>query len=148
MRLFEYGQAMTLILALVLLLASTDVLSRRLRRSLQPNAGPAENPRLLQGNSASRHGSFRVALRRARYVIVAAVLTGSFYFAGFTREHFGDAHVLGNMLRFCSGMFPPDFVKDCVFGLWQLVIQTLAISLLLTVIAIPTTALLPIHSTP
>jgi len=147
MRLFEYGQAMTLILALVLLLASTDVLSRRLRRSLQPNAGPAENPRLLQGNSASRHGSFRVALRRARYVIVAAVLTGSFYFAGFTREHFGDAHVLGNMLRFCSGMFPPDFAKDFVFGLGPLVLQTLAISILGTIIGIAIGGLLAIPAT-
>src|SRR5260370_5548869 len=137
---------MTLILALVLLLASTDVLSRRLRRSLQPNAGPAENPRLLQGNSASRHGSFRVALRRARYVIVAAVLTGSFYLAGFTREHFGDAHVLGNMLRFCSGMFPPDFAKDFVFGLGPLGLQTLPISFLAPLIAIPTSALLSIPS--
>jgi len=147
MRLFEYGQAMTLILALVLLLASTDVLSRRLRRSLQPNAGPAENPRLLQGNSASRHGSFRVALRRARYVIVAAVLTGSFYFAGFTREHFGDAHILGNMLRFCSGMFPPDFAKDFVFGLGPLVLQTLAISILGTIIGIAIGGLLAIPAT-
>src|SRR5260370_10172257 len=85
---------MSLILARVLLLASMDVLSRGLRRSLQRNAGPAENPRLLQGNSASRHGRFRVALRRARYVIVAAVLAVSFFFSGFSR------------LRLCD-TFPP-----------------------------------------
>jgi phosphonate transport system permease protein len=78
---------------------------------------------------------------------VAAVLTGSFYFAGFTREHFGDAHVLGNMLRFCSGMFPPDFAKDFVFGLGPLVLQTLAISILGTIIGIAIGGLLAIPAT-
>jgi phosphonate transport system permease protein len=146
MRLFEYGQAMTLILAFVLLLASTDAVSRRLRRSLQPNAGQAENPRHLQRNSA-RHGSFKPALRRARYVVAAAVLTSSFYFAGFTREHFSDAHVLGNMVRFCSRMFPPEFAKGFVLGLGPLVLQTLAISILGTIIGIAIGGLLAIPAT-
>src|SRR5215470_518065 len=39
MRLFEYRQVMTLILAFVLLLALTDMVSRELRARLQPNAG-------------------------------------------------------------------------------------------------------------
>ena len=147
MRLFEYGQAMTLILAFVLLLASTDVVSRRLRRRLQPNAGQAENPRHPQGNSASRHASYRPALRGACYAVVAAALMGSFYFAGFTPEHFGDEHVLGNMLRFCSGMFPLDLAKDFVFGLGPLVLQTLAISILGTLLGIVIGGLLAIPAT-
>jgi phosphonate transport system permease protein len=147
MRLFEYGQALTLILTFVLLLASTDAVSRRLRRSLEPNAGQAENPRELQGNSASRDGSFKPALRRARYVVVTAVLAGSFYFAGFTREHLSDAHVLGNMLRFWRGMFPPDFAKDFALGLGPLVLQTLAISILGTFIGIAIGGLLAIPAT-
>jgi phosphonate transport system permease protein len=147
MRLFEYGQAMTLILAFVLLLASTDVVSRRLRQSLQPNAGRAENPWLPQGNSASSRGSFRPVLRPARYVVVAAVLTGSFYLAGFTREPFEGGHIVGNMLRFCRGMFPPDFGKDFVLGLGSLVLQTLAISILGTLIGIVIGGLLAIPAT-
>jgi phosphonate transport system permease protein len=147
MRLFEYGQAMTLILAFVLLLASTDVVSRRLRRRLQPNAGQAENPMHPQGNSASRHASYRPALRGAYYAVVAAALMGSFYFAGFTPEHFGDAHVLGNMLRFCSGMFPLDLAKDFVLGLGPLVLQTLAISILGTLLGIAIGGLLAIPAT-
>jgi len=136
MRLFEYGQAMTLILAFVLLLASTDVVSRRLRQSLQPNAGQAENTWFPQGNLTSSQGRFRSVLRPARYVVVVAVLIGSFYFAGFTREPFEGARILGNMLRFCRGMFPPDFGKDFVLGLGSLVLQTLAISILGTLIGI------------
>src|SRR5215467_15016459 len=39
MRLFEYRQVMTLILAFILLLFLTDIVSRRVRARLQPNAG-------------------------------------------------------------------------------------------------------------
>src|SRR5258708_35392260 len=99
MRLFWSGQAMTLILAFVLFLASTDLVSRRLRRRLQPNTGQAENPRHPQGNSASRHASYRPALRGACYAVVAAALMGSFYFNDFAPDHFGAVHLLGAILR-------------------------------------------------
>src|SRR5260370_32470955 len=115
---------MSLILARVLLLASMDVLSRGLRRSLQRNAGPAENPRLLQGNSASRHGSFRVALRRARYVIVAAVLAGKFFFLGFTRAHFCLARVpCHTFWVFMGGVFPELF-ENFLFVVWAVGVAT------------------------
>jgi phosphonate transport system permease protein len=147
MRLFEYGQAMTLILAFVLLLASTDVVSRRLRRNLQPNAGQAKSARLAQGPWPARQGSFESISGPARYISVGAVLAGSFYFAGFTGEHFGNAHVLGGMLRFWRGMFPPDFARDFLVGLGPLVLQTLAISILGTVIGIVIGGILAIPAT-
>jgi phosphonate transport system permease protein len=78
---------------------------------------------------------------------VATVLTGSFYFAGFTPDHFSDAHVVGNMLRFCRGMFPPDFAKDFLVGLGPLVVETLAISILGTLIGIAIGGLLAIPAT-
>ena len=40
------------------------------------------------------------------------------------------------MLRFCRGMFPLDFAKDFLLGLGPLVLQTLAISILGTLIGI------------
>ncbi len=147
MRLFEYGQAMTLILVFVLLLASTDLVSRRLRRSLEPNPGQAEKPWRLQRASAPKHEGFASGFGRVRYLVAAAILVASFYFAGFTREHFGDAHVLGNMLRFCRGMFPLDCGKDFLIGLGPLVLQTLAISILGTLIGIAIGALLAIPAT-
>jgi phosphonate transport system permease protein len=147
MRLFEYGQVLTLILAFVLLLASTDVVSKRLRRSLQPNADQAENPVLPKGNSTLRHPGLASTLSWARYGAAAAVLTFSFYVAGFTREHFAETHILGNMLRFCRGMFPPDLAKDFLLGLGPLLLQTLAISILGTLIGIVVGGVLAIPAT-
>jgi phosphonate transport system permease protein len=144
MRLFEYGQVLTLILAFVLLLAATDIVSRRLRRSLEPNAGEAKNRWLPAGSCASKHEGFPSAFGWARYALLAVVLTGSLYFAGFTPAHLGDAHVLGNMWRFCAGMFPPDFAKDFLLGLGPLVLQTLAISILGTLLGIAIGGLLAI----
>ena len=74
-------------------------------------------------------------------------LSASFYFAGFTRQNFSDAHVLGNMVRFWRGMFPPDFAKGFVFGLGPLVLQTLAISILGTFMGILIGGLLAIPAT-
>jgi phosphonate transport system permease protein len=147
MRLFEYGQAMTLILAFVVLLASTDVVSRRLRRSLQPNAGQAEAPEFGQESRPSRNGSIGPTLSRAGYALVGAIVAGSFYFAGFTPQYFGDAHVLGNMLRFWRGMFPPDLGKEFLLGMGPLLLQTLAISILGTIIGIAFGGLLAIPAT-
>jgi len=107
MRLFEYGQAMTLILVFVLLLASTDLVSRRLRRSLEPNPGKRKS---LGACKELRPRSMRVLLQDLKGSIPSCRrdIGCEFLFRGFTREHFGDAHVLGNMLRFCRGMFPLD----------------------------------------
>lgn len=145
MRLFEYGQVMTLILAFLLLLVSNDVVSRRLRQSFDANSGRPANP--LQGNWPSGYIGLASVLGWARYIVLAAILTGSFYFAGFTPEHFGGAHVLGSVLRFCRGMFPPDFAKDFVLGLGPLVLETLAISILGTLIGIVIGGLLAIPAT-
>ncbi len=147
MRLFQYGQALTLMLAFVLLLASTDVVSRRLRRSLEPNSGHVKNTGQQQENAASKGATVRSVVRWAPHVVVASLLTASFYFAGFTRQNFSDAHVLGNMVRFCRGMFPPDFAKGFVFGLGPLVLQTLAISILGTFMGILIGGLLAISAT-
>jgi len=76
-----------------------------------------------------------------------AIFIGSFYLAGFTSEHFADAHIFSNMLRFCRGMFPPDFAKDFLLGLGPLVLQTLAISILGTLIGIIGGGLLAIPAT-
>lgn len=147
MRLFEYGQVMTLILAFVLLLATTDAVSRRLRRRLQPNGREAKNLWFQRSNSELRHRELTPALRWSRYAVTAAVLTGCFYFAGFTRAHFGDAHVFGSMLRFVRGMFPLDFARGFLLSLGPLVLQTIAISILGTLIGIAIGGLLAIPAT-
>jgi len=128
MRLFEYRQVMTLILAFVLLLALTDVVSRRLRARLQPNAGSIRRQ--------PRFHKERVVWRTLGYVLVIVAAVVSFYLAGFSPEHFGEANILKNMLRFCRGMVPPDLAKEFLFSLGPLLMQTLAISILGTAIGV------------
>jgi phosphonate transport system permease protein len=152
MRLFEYRQVMTLILAFVLLLAMTDVVSKRLRARLQANsrANPDKRPTLDAGRVKAGSWNIVVLSRRAWYGILLAVISASFYFAGFTPEQFGGANILRNMLRFCRGMIPPDVTKEFVLSLGPLLMQTLAISILGTlmgiiiggVLAIPATSIL------
>lgn len=133
-RLFEYRQVMTLILAFVLLLAVTDMVSRRLRARLQPNA---ESTRKRQRFSAEQDAQYRrFPWRTLGYVVLVAVVAAGFYLAGFSPEHFGEANIIRNMLRFCRGMFPPDFARGFVVSLGPLVIQTLAISILGTLMGI------------
>jgi phosphonate transport system permease protein len=139
MRLFEYGQVMTLISAFVLLLGLTDSLSRRVRARLRPNAGNIRQRPWFNGA--------RFAWRTLGYALAVVVVVGSFYLAGFSTERFGEANILKNMLRFCRGMVPPDFAKEFVLSLGPLLMQTLAISILGTVMGMAIGGILAIPAT-
>ena len=145
MRLFEYRQVMTLILAFILLLATTDFVSRRLRARLQPNA--EDFRKRWRENTAPDRRNRRFALHAIGYAVLLAIVGASFYLAGFTPEHFSEGNLLRNMLRFCRGMFPPDFAKEFVLSLGPLLIQTLAISILGTLLGIVIGAILAIPAT-
>jgi phosphonate transport system permease protein len=157
MRLFEYRQVMTLILAFLLLLAATDVVSKRLRARLQPNAvaNPDKRTKRELGKVNSAEPTSGVLYQRAWFGILFAVVLASFYFAGFTPERFGATNILRNMMRFCRGMFPPDITREFVLSLGPLLMQTLAISILGTlmgmiiggVLAIPATSILVLTPT-
>jgi len=139
MRLFAYRQVMTLILAFVLLLALTDLASKRLRARLRPNAGSSRKRRWFKGR--------RSALRTLGYVALVMAVGASFYLAGFSPEHFGEANAIKNMLRFCRAMTSPDFAKEFVLSLGPLLIQTLAISVLGTVMGVVIGGILAIPAT-
>lgn len=145
MRLFEYRQVMTLVLSFILLLASTDVVSRRLRARLQPNAGRSRKRRQLKGNSAPQFNRF--PWHWLGYTVLVGVVAASFYLAGFSPEPFGEADIIRNMLRFCRGMIPPDFAKDFLLSLGPLLMQTLAISILGTLMGIVIGGVLAIPAT-
>jgi phosphonate transport system permease protein len=76
-----------------------------------------------------------------------AVAGVSFYLAGFSPEHFGEANTMRNMLRFCRGMIPPDFAKEFVFSLGPLLMQTLAISVIGTCMGVVIGGFLAIPAT-
>jgi len=145
MRLFEYRQVMTLILGFVLLLALTDMVSNKLRARLQPNAGRVRKRQWFKEKPDAPSRGF--ARRMAGYAVLAVIVGASFYLAGFSPEHFGEANILKNMLRFCLGMLPPDFAKEFVLSLGPLLMQTLAISVLGTIMGILVGGILAIPAT-
>jgi phosphonate transport system permease protein len=128
MRLFEYRQVMTLILAFVLLLAGADLVSRRLRARLRPNAGS------IRKRLSSKPERFFLSM--LGYAVLVATVGASFYLAGFSAEHFSEVNIMKNIARFCRGMVPPDFGKEFVLSLGPLLMQTLAISFLGTVLGV------------
>jgi phosphonate transport system permease protein len=139
MRLFEYRQVLTLILAFVLLLALTDLVSRKLRARLHPNAESLRNREWFNVE--------HFAWRGLGYAAVAALAGASFYLAGFSPEHFRETNILKNMLRFALNMVPPDFAKSFVLSLGPLLQQTLAISILGTAMGVIAGGILAIPAT-
>jgi len=139
MRLFEYRQVLMLILAFVLLLALTDIVSRRVRLRLQPNSTVSRRQPWFEGD--------HFAWRALGYAAMVTLVGASFYLAGFSPEHFGESNMLKNMLRFFLGMVPPDFAKGFVFSLGPLLMQTLAISILGTVVGLVIGGILAIPAT-
>src|SRR5215472_16744020 len=96
MRLFEYRQVLTLILAFILLLALTDMVSRELRARLQPNAGRVRKRQWFKEKPDAPSSGF--GWRRVGYAVLAVIVGASFYLAGFSPEHFGEANILKNTL--------------------------------------------------
>ena len=128
MRLFEYRQVMTLILAFVLLLALTDAISKRLRWRL-------------------RFKEVRTGKHRLGYAMILAAVIASFYLTGFTPEHFSEANLFTSMVRFCRSLFPLDFAREFVLSLGPLLMQTLAISVLGTFLGFAIGGILAIPAT-
>jgi phosphonate transport system permease protein len=144
MRLFEYGQVLTLILALIALVAVTDFFSRYWRRRLHANA-PAGS---LAHQSIDNERNFRShAGRRNRaivFVLVAAVAT-SFYLTGFFTST--RAGLLSRIARFAGEMFPPELDPVFLRSLAVPLIQTIGISVMGTLIGISIGAVLSLPST-
>lgn len=139
MRLFEYRQVMTLILAFVLLLALTDMVSRKVRARLRSNAGSIQKRGWFGG------GHF--VWRALGYTALVALVALSFYLTGFSPECFREADILRNMLRFALSLVPPDFARGFVLSLGPLLVQTLAISILGTVMGVVIGGVLAIPAT-
>ena len=144
MRLFEYGQLLTLILALVGLVAATDYFSRHLRRRLHANApaGTFAFQRDDDKPSLVYHADRR---NRATLVVAIVVVASSFYISGFftaTR-----AGLMSRMVGFATEMFPPDLDPVYLRSLALPLLQTIGISVMGTLIAISIGAALAIPAT-
>jgi len=144
MRLFEYGQLLTLILALVGLVAATDYFSRYLRRRLHANA-PA-GTFAFQRNNRKPSLVYQADRRnRATVVVAIVVVAASFYLSGFftaTREG-----LVSRIVGFASDMFPPDLDPVYLRSLALPLLQTIGISVMGTLIAIFIGAVLALPAT-
>jgi phosphonate transport system permease protein len=113
MRLFEYGQVSTLLLAFVAVMLGGEGLSRlwrlRFRRVEAGGAAPLTRPRLALA-----------------YAMGLAVLLGSFWSVGFFDET--RAGLLGRIARFAGALFPPDTSVAFLRSLALPLRQTLAVA--------------------
>ena len=144
MRLFDYRQVSTLLLAFVVILSLTDLASRRLRRFLSRGlSNPAlsveamrslevpELPRTRAARSVPRNVPFWSVL-----VVVVSAIVASFYFSGFVGVFEEASQTPWELLHFAARLLPPDLSFSFVQSLWLPLIQTLAISLLGTLLGV------------
>ena len=138
MRMFRYGQVLTLIIAFMILVGATDALSRFLRRRLRANAPSASRAQLPVTMTRSLHERLIPSgLTKGRIAVIAiAAMTVSFYATGFFNGALSDPNLLHRVSRFIGAMFPPEsdllFLRSLVVPLFQ----TIGISVMGTLIGI------------
>ena len=150
MRLFEYGQVLTLMLTLVGLVAATDAASRFVRRRLHANApaGSLAHQRVEEEGNSRLPRLFTPQLKkRVTLVVVAIVVAVSFYFAGFLDLVSADSGVLTRSARFVVKMFPPDLDPVFLRSLVVPLVQTIGISVMGTLIGVVIGAALALPAT-
>jgi phosphonate transport system permease protein len=153
MRLFDYGQVLTLLLVFIVLLAAIDAASRHVRAHLVNGpGGKIETP-----GKAAVLTPLLSSPRKFGSILVFPLLVASFPLAGFTLESLGPAGITTRLVRFVWQMLPPDLSWTFVSSFGIALLQTIAISLIGTLIglalgvilAVPATstlAFLPTHS--
>src|SRR5215813_2592932 len=137
MRLFEYGQVLTLVLAFIMLMAATDAISRFVRGRIT---------RRLTGRSDNPAGPSAIS----KVFLPVAVFTGaalSFYAAGFTPGVLDQQNLIQHAARFISGMWPPDVSGAFIGKMAYLVLQTVAISVIGSFIGIVLGSLFAVPAT-
>lgn len=134
MRMFEYGQVLTLLLLFILLLVVTDAASRYLRARSVTRATSATEIR-AEGRSSLKQ-LIKKSRRPVASVAVLFLMAGSFALAGFAPEKLIQAGVASRLTDFVRRMLPPDLSWAFVSSLGTALLQTIAISLMGTMIGI------------
>jgi phosphonate transport system permease protein len=144
MRLFEYGQVLTLIMALVGLVAMTDFFGRYLRRRLHANApaGSLAHEHIEDGERSRSRVDGRT---RATLLIFIAMIVASFFITGFFSET--RAGLLSRIVHFVGESFPPEINAQLLRQLGLPLIQTIGISVMGTLIGIAIGAVLSLPAT-
>ncbi len=146
MRLFDYGQVLTLLLVFIALLVVIDAASRYVRAHLVNSRSlgvKIETP----GKSAVLTPFPKSSRRRAVSILVFLLLVASFPLAGFTLESLGPAGIATRLVRFVSQMLPPDMSWSFVSSFGIALLQTIAISLMGTLIGLALAMILAVPAT-
>jgi phosphonate transport system permease protein len=149
MRLFEYGQVLTLLLVFVMLLTVTDATSRYLRTS---SAHRDDHVRefTVQRKSSARESASNKSRRLGAWMLALPLVVGCFALAGFTPQILTQAGITTRLMEFARRMLPPDLSWAFVSSLGTALLQTIAISFMGTlsgmalglVLAVPATSTL------
>lgn len=156
MRLFDYGQVLTLILAFVGLLTAADALSRHFRRRLHAEVSPTSPVRYLMeetlgvGSRPFGRRATRAAARVSSRAVLPLLLFAagcSLYAVGFLNGALLDAGVGARVARFVGRMYPPDLSPDFLLGLARPLCQTIGISVVGTLLGVALGAALALPAT-
>lgn len=143
MRLFEYGQVLTLLLVFIVLLIVTDAASRYLRAR---SVSGATSAREITGRS-----SLKVTTNKSRrfvaWTAVLFVTAASFALAGFAPETLRQAGIASRLTGFVGRMLPLDLSWAFVSTLGAALLQTIAISLMGTVTGMAFAVILAVPAT-
>ena len=156
MRLFEYGQVLTLLIVFIMLLVGTDAASRYLR--MQGTKGrPIRNwvraERVQVENVQDGHGATARAFLSSRsrrillWTLLVIVCVTSFAIAGFTPQALADAGITARVAGFARRMLPPDLSREFLGSLGVPLLQTIAISVMGTLAGVVLAVVLAIPAT-
>jgi phosphonate transport system permease protein len=145
MRLFEYGQVLTLLLVFIMLLAVTDAVSRYLRaRSVSRETSVRE----IRAEDTS---SLKLLTNKSRslvaWIAVLSLMMASFVLAGFTPETLIQTGVASRLIDFVRRMLPLDLSWAFISSLGAALLQTIAISLMGTLIGMTLAIILAVPAT-
>jgi phosphonate transport system permease protein len=146
MRLFEYGQVLTLLLTLIAMVAVTDSLSRTLRRRLNANAVGGH----LRTSFSSGMRPSPLRYMSGKQIAVSAIVLAiglSFYVTGFVNGAVADFGAITRMGNFAARLLTPNFEIEFLRSLLLPLSQTIAIAVMGTLMGISIAAVLALPAT-
>ena len=146
MRMFEYGQVLTLLLVFIMLLTVTDAASRYLRARSVNRTDHAREVK-AQDESAGLNPSVSNSRRLVGWTLVLFLVVASFTLAGFTPETLNQAGIAPRLAGFLRRMLPPDLSWSFIGSLGTALLQTIAISLMGTLIGMALAVVLAVPAT-
>jgi phosphonate transport system permease protein len=146
MRMFEYGQVLTLLLVFIMLLTVTDAASRYLRGRSVSSTEQGHEVKTL-GRSSALKPFISNSRRLIVCLLVLSLVAASFTLSGFTPQTLTQSGIATGLTDFVRRMLPPDLTWAFVGSLGTALLQTIAISFMGTLIGIALAVVLAVPAT-